>query len=105
MHAYTVHSSVIPYQVATSARRMQHERTNALTELRAAGEVLATWLNHPAATAGARHMHAVHTAPPCTLSSCIHAARDALVDALEDAFDAVALADRLVAHHACRPCT
>ena len=35
------------------------------------------------------------------------AARDALVDALEDAFDAnaVALADRLVAHHACRPCT
>ena len=62
---------------------MQHERTNALTELRAAGEVLATWLNHPAATAGERHMHAVHTAPPRTLSSCIHAARDALVDALK----------------------
>ena len=82
---------------------MQHERTHtALTELRAAGEVPATWLNHPAATAGAQHMHAAHTAPPRTLSSCILAARDALVDALEDAFDAdaVALADRLVAHHA-----
>ena len=52
-------------------------------------------------------MHAVHTAPPRTLSSCIHAARDALVDALEDALDAaaVALTDRLVAHHACRACT
>ena len=99
--------TVIPYHIATSARRMQHERTNALTELRAAGDLLATWLNHPAATAGARHMHAAHTAPPRTLSSCILAARDALVDALEDAFDAdaVALADRLVAHHACRPCT
>ena len=66
----SVYSAVIPYQVATSARRMQHERMhNALTELRAAGEVPATWLNHPAATVGAGHMHAAHTAPPHTLSS------------------------------------
>ena len=63
---------------------MHHERThNDLTELRAAGEVPATCLHHPAATVGARHMHAAHKALPRMLSSCIHAARDTLVDALK----------------------
>ena len=69
-HAYIYRYTVILYQVTTSARRMQHERTHtALTELRAAGEVPATWLHHPAATVGARHMHAGHKAPPRKLSS------------------------------------
>ena len=69
-HAYIYRYTVILYQVATSERRMQHERTHtALTELRAASEVPATWLHHPAATVGARRMHAAHQAPPRKLSS------------------------------------
>ena len=64
---------------------MQHESTHtALTEPRAAGEVPATWLHHPAATAGARGA----TRACRTHSAAAHAqqrrSRRALVDALEE---------------------
>ena len=64
---------------------MQHESTHtALTEPRAAGEVPATWLHHPAATAGARGA----TRACRTHNAAAHAqqrrSRRALVDALEE---------------------